>query len=182
MIRPPPDQLSPAVFLGRDGTIMRDVNYGSNPTQVEIFSGVPEALVRLKQNGYNLIIISNQSRIGRGYFSVEQFRFVQDAVDRKLAPAVIDAVYYCPDKPDGSSIRRKPSPEMVFEAQRDHGIDLSRSFFVGDNEIDIQCGRNAAVRTILVQAGYELQEENTGADWVARDFTQATDIILEQLK
>jgi len=52
MIRPPPDQLSPAVFLDRDGTIMRDVNYGSNPTQVEIFSGVPEALVRLKQNGY----------------------------------------------------------------------------------------------------------------------------------
>ena len=71
---------------------------------------------------------------------------------------------------------------MVFEAQRDHGIDLSRSFFVGDKAIDIQCGRNAGVRTILVQIGYGLHDEDTGADWVARDFTQATDIILEQLK
>ncbi|MEP6708755.1 MAG: HAD family hydrolase [Verrucomicrobiota bacterium] len=182
MTRPAPDQLSPAVFLDRDGTIMRDVEYCSDPKQVEIFSGVPEALVRLKQNGYKLIIISNQSGIGRGYFSEEQFRSVQDAVGRKLAPAVIDAVYYCRDKPDGSSIRRKPSPAMVFEAQRDHGIDLIRSFFVGDKAIDIQCGRNAGVRTILVQTGYGLHEENTGADWVACDFTEATDIILEQLK
>jgi D-glycero-D-manno-heptose 1,7-bisphosphate phosphatase len=71
---------------------------------------------------------------------------------------------------------------MVFEAQRDHGIDLSRSFFVGDKAIDIQCGRNAGVRTILVQIGYWLHEEGTGADWVARDFTEATDIILKQLK
>jgi D-glycero-D-manno-heptose 1,7-bisphosphate phosphatase len=182
MTRPAPDQLSPAVFLDRDGTIMRDVNYCSDPKQVEIFSGVPEALVRLKQNRYKLVIISNQSGIGRGYFTEEQFRSVQDAVDRKLVPAVIDAVYYCPDQPDGTSTRRKPSPEMVFEAQRDHGIDLSRSFFVGDKAIDIQCGRNADVRTILVRTGYELQEENTGADWVVRDFTEATDIILEQLK
>jgi D-glycero-D-manno-heptose 1,7-bisphosphate phosphatase len=182
MIRPTPDRPSPAVFLDRDGTIMRDVGYCSDPKQVEIFSGVPEALVRLKQNGYKLIIISNQSGIGRGYFSEEQFRSVQDAIDRKLVPAVIDAVYYCPDQPDGSSTRRKPSPEMVFEAQRDHGIDLSRSFFVGDKAIDIQCGRNADVQTIQVQTGHGLQEENTGADWVARDFTKATDIILEQLK
>ena len=182
MTRPAPDQLSPAVFLDRDGTIMRDVEYCSDPKQVEIFSGVPEALVRLKQNGYKLVIISNQSGIGRGYFTEEQFRSVQDAVDRKLVPAVIDAVYYCPDQPDGTSTRRKPSPEMVFEAQRDHGIDLSRSFFVGDKAIDIQCGRNAGVRTILVQTGYGLQEEDTGAELVARDFTEATDIILEQLK
>jgi D-glycero-D-manno-heptose 1,7-bisphosphate phosphatase len=182
MTRPAPDRLSPAVFLDRDGTIMRDVEYCSDPKQVEIFSGVPEALVRLKQNGYKLIIISNQSGIGRGYFSDEQFRSVQDAIDRKLAPAVIDAVYYCPEKPEGRSTRRKPSPEMVFEAQRDHGIDLSRSFFVGDKAIDIQCGRNAGVRTILVQTGYGLQEEDTGAELVVRDFTHATDIILEQVK
>ena len=182
MTRPAPDRLSPAVFLDRDGTIMRDVGYCSDPEQVEIFGGVPEALVRLKQNGYKLIIISNQSGIGRGYFSEEQFCFVQDAIARKLAPAVIDAVYYCPDKPGGRSTRRKPSPEMVFEAQRDHGIDLSRSFFVGDKAIDIQCGRNAGVRTILVQTGHGLQQENTGAELVARDFTEATDIILEQLK
>jgi D-glycero-D-manno-heptose 1,7-bisphosphate phosphatase len=182
MTRPAPDRLSQAVFLDRDGTIMRDVEYCSDPKQVEIFSGVAEALVRLKQNGDKLIIISNQSGIGRGYFSDEQFRSVQDAIDRKLAPAVIDAVYYCPDKPEGRSTRRKPSPEMVFEAQRDHGIDLSRSFFVGDKAIDIQCGRNAGVRTILVQTGYGLQEDDTGADLVARDFTHATDIILEQVK
>jgi len=130
----------------------------------------------------NLIIISNQSGIGRGYFSEEQFRFVQDAVDRKLAPAVIEAVDYCPDKPDGSSIRRKPSPEMVFEAQRDHGIDLSRSFFVDDKAIDIQCGKDAGVRTVLVQTASGLHEKDTEADWVACDFTEATDIILEQLK
>ena len=182
MTRPAPDRLSPAVFLDLDGTIMRDVGYCSDPKQVEIFSGVPEALVRLKQNGYKLIIISNQSGIGRGYFSEEQFRFVQDAIARKLTPAVIDAIYYCPDKPGGRSTRRKPSPEMVFEAQRDHGIDLSRSFFVGDKAIDIQCGRNAGVRTILVQTGYGLQEEDIGTELIAHDFTEITDIILETLK
>src|SRR5712691_3723777 len=143
-----PNHSSAAVFLDRDGTLMREVNYCSDPKQVEIFPDVPEALLRLKRAGYKLIVISNQAGIARGYFTEAQYRVVEAEVARAVLPATFDAVYFCPDRPDLATERRKPAPGMVFEAQREHDIDLARSFFVGDKAIDIECGRNAGVRTI----------------------------------
>jgi D-glycero-D-manno-heptose 1,7-bisphosphate phosphatase len=99
---------------------------------------------------------------------------------RQLGDGLIDASYYCADLPASDSIRRKPGPGMIFEAQRDHRLDLRRSFVVGDKASDIGCGRNASMRTILVQTGYGLSQTNTGADWIARDICHAADIILEQ--
>src|SRR5712691_3615652 len=127
-----PNESSPAVFLDRDGTLMREVNYCSDPKQVEIFPGVPEALLRLKTGGYKLIVISNQAGIGRGYFTEKEYRAVEAEVARKILPAVFDGVYFCPDRPDLATARRKPGPGMVLEAQRDHNIDLTLSFFVDD--------------------------------------------------
>src|SRR6266481_2187027 len=93
------DALSAAVFVDRDGTIMRDADYCSDPKQVKIFPGVPEALKRLKAKGFKLIIITNQSGIGRGLFTLEQYRAVEAEVLRQLGDGLIDASYFCPDAP-----------------------------------------------------------------------------------
>lgn len=175
-----PNEGWPAVFLDRDGTLMRDVDYCGDPKQVEVFPEAAGALARLRKSGYKLIIITNQSGIGRGYFTDEEYRTVETEFIRQLGEGLIDASYHCADLPTQSSIRRKPGPGMIFEAQRDHRIDLRRSFMVGDKASDIGCGRNAGVRTILVQTGYGANEVNCGADWVARDVAQAADIILAE--
>jgi D-glycero-D-manno-heptose 1,7-bisphosphate phosphatase len=173
-----PDHRAAAIFLDRDGTLMREVNYCSDPKQVEIFPGVPAALLKLKGAGYKLIVISNQAGIGRGYFTEAQYRLVEAEVARAILPATLDAVYFCPDRPDLATDRRKPAPGMVFEAERDHDIDLARSFFIGDKAIDIACGRNAGLQTILVKTGYGAEETHAAPNWIAEDFSAATDIIL----
>src|SRR5881392_2850578 len=134
--------LSPAIFIDRDGTIMQDCVYCSDPKKVRIFPGVPEALRRLKSNGFKLIIITNQSGIGRGLFTVEQYRAVEAEVLRQLGVGLIDATYFCPDVPGQDSSCRKPAPGMIVEATQEHQIDLARSFLIGDKEIDAECGRN----------------------------------------
>jgi D-glycero-D-manno-heptose 1,7-bisphosphate phosphatase len=171
---------TPAVFVDRDGTIMEDADYCSDPNQVKIFSGVRESLLRLKSKAFKLIIITNQSGIGRGFFTLEQYRAVEAEVVRQLGDGLIDATYFCPDVPSQDSSCRKPAPDMILRAAREHEIDLSRSFLIGDKEIDVECGRNAGVRTIRVQTG--LQPDTTGsiADWIASDFTDAAKIILDR--
>jgi D-glycero-D-manno-heptose 1,7-bisphosphate phosphatase len=170
---------TPAVFVDRDGTIMEDADYCSDPNEVKIFPGVRESLRRLKSKGFKLIIITNQSGIGRGFFTIEQYRAVEAEVLRQLGDSLIDATYFCPDVPGQDSSCRKPAPDMILQAAREHGIDLSRSFLIGDKEIDAECGRNACVRTVRVQTG--LQRDTTGsiADWVASDLTAAAKIILD---
>jgi D-glycero-D-manno-heptose 1,7-bisphosphate phosphatase len=172
---------SPAVFVDRDGTIMEDVSYCSDPKQVRIFPGIPEALQRLKSNGFKLIIITNQSGIGRGFFTIEQYRAVEAEMFRQLGDGLIDASYFCPDVPGQRSSYRKPAPGMILQAAREHRIDLARSFFIGDKEIDAECGRNAGVRTIRVQTGAEDDLTASVADWVASDFAAAAKIILDLL-
>ena len=158
---------------------MRDVDYCGDPAEVEVFPGAAEALLRLKGRGYKLIVITNQSGIGRGYFTEGDYRAVDQEFLRQLGAGLIDASYYCPDMPGMNSARRKPGPGMVLEAQRDHRLDLARSWFIGDKASDIECGRNAGARTILVQTGYGTEERACGADWIARDLAHAADIILK---
>jgi len=175
------DEGWPAVFLDRDGTLMRDVDYCGDPANVEVFPQACEALGRLKQKGFKLVIITNQSGIGRGYFSEAEYQAVEAEFLRQLGDRLIDASYHCPDSPTNDSIRRKPGPGMIFDAQRDHRLDLRRSFLIGDKTSDIGCRRNASVRTILVQTGYGSQT-NADADWIARDIAEAADIILQHSK
>src|SRR5438105_2447025 len=168
----------PAVFFDRDGTIMEDADYCSDPKQVQIFPGVAESLRRLKSNGFKLIIITNQSGIGRGFFTTEQYRAVEAEVLRQLGDGLIDATYFCPDVPGQHSSCRKPAPGMILQAIRDHDADLARSFFIGDKEIDVECGRNAGVRTIRVRSGFDKMTDGSCADWVAEDLKHAADIVL----
>jgi D-glycero-D-manno-heptose 1,7-bisphosphate phosphatase len=172
------DQLSPTIFADRDGTIMEDVDYCSDPKQVHVFEGVPKALRDLKAKGYQLIIITNQSGIGRGFFTLDQYHAVEAEVLRQVGPDLIAATYFCPDSPGKSSKCRKPAPGMILAAARDHHIDLSRSFFIGDKEIDVECGHNAGVRSIRVRTGFDKMTDGSCADWVAEDFVVATQIII----
>ena len=172
------DPLSPAVFIDRDGTIMQDADYCSDPQQVKIFPRVAEALRRLKSKGFKLIIITNQSGIGRGFFTVEQYRAVEAEVLRQLGDGLIDATYFCPDVPGQHSSCRKPAPGMIVEATREHQIDLARSFLIGDKEIDAECGRNVGVCTIRVRTGFDRETAGSMADWVAEDLPAAAEIIL----
>ena len=172
---------APAVFVDRDGTIMEDADYCSDPKEVTIFPGVLESLRRLKSSGFKLIIITNQSGIGRGFFTLEQYRAVEAEVLRQLGNGLIDATYFCPDVPSQHSSCRKPEPGMILQAAREHQIDLSGSFFIGDKEVDAECGRNAGVRTIRVQTGFQRDTTGSIADWVAANFADAAKIILDRL-
>jgi D-glycero-D-manno-heptose 1,7-bisphosphate phosphatase len=173
-------KLSAAVFVDRDGTIIEDADYCSHPKQVKVFSGVPQALRHLKARGFKLIVITNQSGIGRGLFTIDQYRSVESEVSRQLGHGLIDATYFCPDVPGQHSSHRKPSPEMILQAEQEHQIDLTRSFFIGDKEIDVECGRNAGVRTIRVQTGFDADIAGSAADWVAKDLRAAAKIILDE--
>jgi D-glycero-D-manno-heptose 1,7-bisphosphate phosphatase len=173
------DASSRAVFIDRDGTIMEDCDYCADPRDVRIYPGVSEALQRLKSRGFRLIVITNQSGIGRGLFTLDQYRAVEAEVSRQLGKGLIDATYFCPDAPGQHSTCRKPAPGMIVEAARDYQIDLSHSFLIGDKEIDVECAHNAGVRAIRVQTGIERDTEESMADWIARDVPAAAEMILD---
>jgi histidinol-phosphate phosphatase family protein len=166
-----------AVFFDRDGTLMEEAHYCADPADVHVYPGVPEALRRLKAAGFLNIVITNQSGIGRGLITEEQYAAVQAEFLRQVGPGLIDAVYYCPDAPDVQSSRRKPAPGMVLEAAADFSVDLSESFFIGDKAADIECGRQAGTRTILVLTGYGAGERST-PDFTAPNVELAITFVL----
>ena len=174
-----PSTLAPAVFLDRDGTLMEDVDYCNDPARVKIYPGVSDALRRLKSVGFRTVIITNQSGIGRGLITVAQFAAVQNRLIELIGPDSIDGTYYCPDLPGPNAHRRKPSAAMVVEAARDLKLNLTGSWFVGDKASDVQCGRAAGVRPILVLTGHGTVNDGDGAVFVAKDFLSATEYILE---
>jgi D-glycero-D-manno-heptose 1,7-bisphosphate phosphatase len=171
---------SRAVFVDRDGTLMHDADYCSRPNQVRVFAGVATALGQLKRAGYKIIVITNQSGIGRGFFNEQQYHDVEAEVSRQLGNELIDATYFCPDAPGKPSEYRKPAPGMILQAARDHDVDLPRSFLIGDKEIDAECAHNAGVRAIRVRTGFDKMTDGSCADWVAEDLPAAAKIILDR--
>jgi len=175
--------LRPAVFLDRDGTLMEEVHYCADPALVRLFPGTAAALRRLTERGYLCVIITNQSGIGRGLLTEAQYHAVQAELLRQLGADCIAASYFCPDAPPTPSPRRKPEPGMVLEAVRDLGIDLARSWFVGDKAADIACGALAGTRTLLVQTGYGAETAATPSepapDFFVKDVAAAADVILQ---
>jgi D-glycero-D-manno-heptose 1,7-bisphosphate phosphatase len=170
---------SRAIFLDRDGTIMRDADYCSRPDQVRVFGGTSAVLRRLKKAGYKIIVITNQSGIGRGFFTEKDYRAVEQEVERQIGANLIDATYFCPDAPEQRSKCRKPAPGMVLQAASEHDVDLSRSFLIGDKEIDAECAHNAGVRAIRVRTGFDKMTDGSCAEWVAEDLPAAAEIILK---
>ena len=174
-----PASLTPAVFLDRDGTLMDDPGYVGDPALVRLLPGVQEALARLKARGFATVIVTNQSGIGRGYFTEEDFARVNERLLALLGADLIDATYFCADHPDTATARRKPEPGMLLEAARDLSLDLARSWMIGDRAGDIEAGRRAGVRSILVRTGEGASCDASGAEFVANDLVEAVEFILQ---
>lgn len=130
-----------AVFLDRDGTIVRDVNYLARPEQLALIPGATEAMTRFIDAGLPLIVVTNQSGIGRGYFTEDDFTRITARLDEMLLDhgVRLTATYHCPDAPDvpDAISCRKPGDKMYLRAALDHDIDLSRSFYIGDKWRDV---------------------------------------------
>lgn len=152
-----------AVFLDRDGTLNVDRHYLSRPEQFELIPGTGPALRRLQDAGFLLVVVTNQSGIGRGYYTEADLHAVNARMNELLAPLGVrfEKIYYAPEAPEVPSHGRKPSPDFLFDARDELGVDLARSFMVGDKVIDLECGWNAGVRqSLLVRTGYGAETES----------------------
>ena len=176
--------LRPAVFLDRDGTLNRQVVRDGKPyppqsvAEFDLFPGVPEACAQLAAAGYVLVVATNQPDVGRG----TQPQAVVEAMHAKLQKLVpeISRVEVCYDPGRGEkSLRRKPEPGMLLDAARDLGLDLARSWMVGDRWRDIDCGKRAGVRTVFIDFGYA-EELKAKPDFTVSSFVDAVRIILAQ--
>lgn len=171
------------VLLDRDGTLNVEKHYLSDPAQLELMPGVVEGLRLLRSSGFGLVVISNQSGIGRGLLSKD----VVEATHTRLRELLqeqgveLNGIYYCPHSPEQNCSCRKPSPAMIYQAAEDLDFNPRESFVVGDKSSDLEMGKRANAVTILVLTGYgELQLLREKADFVAEDFRQAAAIIVEQ--
>jgi D,D-heptose 1,7-bisphosphate phosphatase len=187
-----PSAPRPAVFLDRDGTIIEHVHYIADPARVRLLPDAGRALRRLHDAGYALVVITNQSAIGRGMITVEQYEAVDAEVRRQLADegVTLDGVYYCPEVPgvDDPTIvtsgDRKPGPGMLLRASRELGLDPSRSWMVGDMISDALAGQNAGCQgSLLVRTGKGIADEGPAgvAYTIVDDMPSAADLILESV-
>jgi D-glycero-D-manno-heptose 1,7-bisphosphate phosphatase len=177
-----------AVFLDRDGTIIEDKHYLHRPEEVAIFPGAAAALKRLQDAGFKLIIVSNQSGIGRGYFTLADLESVNRHLCGELGRHGVrfDKIYFAPEAPDQPSRGRKPSPQFLFDARDEFALDLGQSYMIGDKLLDLECGWNAGVKKcLLVRTGYGAELERTapgklGLAVVVDDVPAAADWIFSR--
>jgi D-glycero-D-manno-heptose 1,7-bisphosphate phosphatase len=182
-----------AVFLDRDGVINEDRHYISRIEDFVLLPGAMAAMKRLRDAGFLLILVTNQSGIGRGYYTEADMHRVNQHLEAAMAREglAFARIYFAPEAPDQPSRGRKPSPQFLFDARDAFDLDLGRCYFVGDKWIDLQCGWNAGVRrSLLVRTGYGAQTERehgaelgravvvddlpAAADWIVRDAAALT--------
>jgi D-glycero-D-manno-heptose 1,7-bisphosphate phosphatase len=167
-----PDTTStrPAVFLDRDGTICEEVGYLSDTSCFRIFPFAAAAIRRLNQAQVPVIVVTNQSGVGRGYFPESLVQTVHDLMEVELAGAGarLDGIYFCPHTDEDECDCRKPKLGMLERAAREHSLDLRRSFVVGDRYGDVELAHRAGARGILVRSGYGATElASQAASWPA---------------
>lgn len=141
-----------AVFVDRDGTICFDRHYLSNPNGLELIPTVAEGIKRLNDAGIPVMVITNQSGVGRGLFDEDQLKAIHQRMEAILAEhgARVDDIYYCPHMPGSGCGCRKPAPGMLLKASDEHGIDLRHSFVIGDRMMDIEMAHKVGAKGILV--------------------------------
>jgi D-glycero-D-manno-heptose 1,7-bisphosphate phosphatase len=187
-----------AIFLDRDETLIKDPGYISSPDQVELLDGVPEALIKLRELGYKLIVVSNQSGVARGIVTEKVLEKIHDRLKQLLAEkdAHLDRIYYCPYHPDGvvpkyrkESNNRKPNPGMLLTAAKDMDIDLEQSWCIGNSLRDVEAGKRTGCKTILIDSpSHQKQPESrTSKSDVKPDFKgvnlrEAVNIIKKHLQ
>ncbi len=152
----------PFVFLDRDGTLIEERNYLADPDGVVLLPGAVKGLSALSELGFSFAVISNQSGIGRGFFTVDDLLAVNDRLKLLLSHSgvIIDGIYYCPHSPKESCSCRKPLPELIFRASSELGADLGHSFMIGDKICDLELALNSGVTPVLVRTGYGREEES----------------------
>lgn len=153
-----------AVFLDRDGTLIEEKDYLHKPEEVVLYPGAAAALKKLQDAGFKLFLVTNQSGVGRGYFTLEDVEKVHAHLANELARDGVkfEKIYVAPEHPDAPSRGRKPSPQFLFDARDEFGLDLSQSYMIGDKLSDLECGWNAGVKkSILVRTGYGEKVEQT---------------------
>lgn len=172
-----------ALFLDRDGTLIVDRDYLGDPDGVELLPGVGAALRKAREAGFLLVVVSNQSGVGRGYFPESAIAAVNARMAEYLAEegVEIDGFYHCPHRPDEGCSCRKPEPGMIEAAVHDLGIDASASFVIGDKESDVLLAKYTGARGVLLKGRKDAQDE-AGADYAADTFSEAVDWILGEVK
>lgn len=174
-----------AVFVDRDDTLIVNRHYGSDPGAIELLDGVPEGLRSLREAGYKLILISNQSGVARGYFDEAAVGRMHDRLQKMLDAygAALDGLEYCPHHPEGEVVPyavecacRKPAPGMLRRAARKHGLNLSASWMVGDIAADVEAGKRAGTRTVLVGP----EPSPLAPDFRAAGFAEVVGYILRE--
>lgn len=142
-----------AIFLDRDGTIIKDFGYVYQKEKLEFLELTVDGLKKFQSFGFKLIIITNQSGVGRGYFSLTEMEEFNNFLLENLKnnDVLISAIYICPHHPDDNCLCRKPKTSLVAKAVKDFQLDISQSFFVGDEEKDILCGKNSGCKTVWIK-------------------------------
>ncbi|MBL9173843.1 MAG: HAD family hydrolase [Verrucomicrobiales bacterium] len=178
-----------AVFLDRDGTVNVERHYLSRPGDFQLLPGVGPALQRLRAAGFRLFLVTNQSGIGRGYFTHADLDQIHDRMRELLDPhgVVFERIYVAPEAPDQPSRYRKPSPQALLDARDEFGVDLGRSVMVGDKWVDVEAGRQAGcAASLLVRTGYGAETERKEAVRISEavvvdDLAAAADWVLAHL-
>jgi len=161
--------MTPAIFLDRDGTLIEERGYLGDLSQISVFPYSAPALLDLRAAGYALVVVTNQAGVARGFFDEAFVRTAHEALDRMLRAqgVVIDGYYYCPHHPAGvvEGYRRdcrcrKPAPGMIEDAARDLGLDVARSWVIGDKWLDVELAVRAGARGVLVRTGYGAASES----------------------
>ena len=182
--------MNKAVFIDRDGTLIKDVPYNTNISLIEFLPGVIEALSLFKKNNYLLVLITNQSGIAKGFFTVDELTVLHDALQQMLMKHEIklDGIYYCPHHPDGFIEQytiecncRKPKPGLILRAVEDLDIDVSISWMIGDILNDVEAGKSAGCKTILLNNGNETEwiiSENRTPDFTLQNWDEIAATII----
>lgn len=178
-----PLKTGPAVILDRDGTINKEIEYLHEPEKFVFLPGALEGMKKMQDMGYRIVIVTTQAGIGLGYFTKEDFYRVNRKMLQEVAKKgiTIDRIYFCPHGKQEMCPCRKPEPGLIRRAKEDLNLDLSKSYVIGDKTSDIEAGRRAGTRTILVRTGHAGQdgEFDVKPDFVADNLLQAADYILQ---
>ena len=179
-----------AVFLDRDGTLNQEMGYITRAEDIQLIDGVGQALRRLRAAGYLLVVVTNQACLARDMLDEQTLKQIHDHLESLLAEEAVklDGIYFCGDHPEGTveqyaqgSDRRKPAPGMLLEAADELGIDLTKSWMVGDHPRDAQAGSSVGCRTILLTDSTQPQEQADAlADFTAANLLKAAEIIISQ--
>ncbi len=179
-----------AVFLDKDGTLVEDIPYNVDPALIRLNDRAIEALKLLQEAGYSIFVVTNQSGVARGYFSEQDLSAVERRIHTLLMSSgiLMEGFYYCPHHPQGTvapyaieCICRKPRPGLLLKAAHEHNIDLASSWLVGDILNDVQAGKAAGCRTVLLANGHETEWDRSAGrqpDFTVTNLLQAAQAIL----